>query len=179
MMNTSANGQMISCLGLSNSAIEEFCALLEAENKYCRIANLNCCGNITLSVAGEFKAEILSRLAALGPKQLFSLELGGPWHCSLLTSASNSFRKYLDSISFEPVSIPVVDNCTGELLPDDPVKLRDQLANHLILPVRWEDGINTLIANGINTFVEIGHGSMLSNFGFFIDRTSKFIPFHS
>ena len=179
LMNSSANGRMISCLGLSNSAIEEFCVLLETENKYCRIANFNCFGNITLSVAGEFKAEILARLAALGPKQLSPREGEGAWHCSLLTNARNSFRKYLNNISFQPVSIPVIDNCTGELLPDDPVRLRDQLADHLILPVRWEDGINTLIANGINTFLEVGHGSMLSNFGFFIDRNSKFISFNS
>ena len=72
--------------------------------------------------------------------------------------------------------MPVVDNVTGEFLPTTISALQDTLAQHLVAPVLWEQGMRRMIGEGVDRFLEVGFGDMLSKFGFFIDRTRKHVP---
>lgn len=166
-------GGMIGVIGLGQAEVEEVCAAVREQGLGLWIANDNCVGQ--LSLAGEPAAldAALEELGTRAPKRLLRLPVAGPWHCELMRGAAEPFRTFLDEIDLRAPRSPVVDNVTGEFLPEDPAALRDQLALHLYRPVRWQTGIRSLIAAGARELVEVGYGDLLTRFGFFIDRTVR------
>ena len=88
-----------------------------------------------------------------------------------LAALVEEFLEYLDDVELLTANIPVIDNVTGELFPQDIKQMKVQLAKHISSPVLWEKGINTLINLDCKQFFEIGYGNTLTKFGFFIDRS--------
>ncbi|MCJ8270802.1 MAG: hypothetical protein MJK04_15530, partial [Psychrosphaera sp.] len=76
----------------------------------------------------------------------------------------------LQDVDIKLPQIEVVDNCTGLFLPDNVEGIKESLCRHISHPVLWEKGMKHLIAHDCKEFVEVGHGNLLTNFGFFIDR---------
>lgn len=174
-----APGAMCAVIGLRESVVGETLAELRAQGHAVFIANYNCVGQY--SIAGTRSAVELAeaRLLALRPKKLVRVPVSGAWHCPLLADAADRFALRLASIGLLPARRPVVDNVTGGWLPTDERELRATLARHLSHPVLWDRGIKTMIAAGVTRFVELGYGSSLSKFGFFIDRNTEFGAFHA
>lgn len=166
-------GGMLAVIGLAADKLEQLCRQLETEGHYLTISNYNCVGQFSLAGTVEAITLAYDRIQALKPKKVIRLPVSGAWHCSLLDQAAAAFGVYLQSIAFNRPALPVINNVTGDFLPAAEAAMKAQLAAHLSAPVQWEKGIRTLIAQGSSEFVEIGYGSTLTKFGFFIDRSVR------
>jgi [acyl-carrier-protein] S-malonyltransferase len=164
-------GAMLAVIGLKAEALEALCARLRDESQRVWVSNYNCVGQYTLAGTADAIVAAEAAVAELKPRKVARVPVSGAWHSPLLAEANAGFHAYLATVPLEPAMVPVVDNVTGALLPTERIALDLQLARHLDHPVRWEQGIKTLLAEGVRRFVEIGYGNVLTKFGLFIDRS--------
>jgi [acyl-carrier-protein] S-malonyltransferase len=155
-------GTMAAILGMDNQDVID-CCKLAGEVGVVEPANFNCPGQIV--VAGEVKAvEKLVELAKKkGAKRAILLPVSAPFHCSLLKPAGDKLNQELQKISLEDMRIPVVTNVTAEYILDK-TKVKDLLVKQVSNSVLWENCIKKMLEEGVDTFVEIGPGKVLSGF---------------
>ena len=97
------------------------------------------------------------------------MAVSAPFHCSLLVSAGEKLKAELDKVEVHEMKVPVVANVNGEIVPSVDY-VRDSLYKQVSNPVLWEDCVRTMIGKGVDTFIEIGPGKVLSGF---IRKTDK------
>lgn len=155
-------GTMAAILGMENQDVID-CCKLASEVGVVEPANFNCPGQIV--VAGEVKAvEKLIELAKeKGAKRAMLLPVSAPFHCSLLKPAGENLKLELENILLNDIKIPVVTNVTAEYILDK-TKVKDLLINQVSNPVLWENCIKKMLEDGVDTFIEIGPGKVLSGF---------------
>ncbi|MED5015546.1 ACP S-malonyltransferase, partial [Geobacillus stearothermophilus] len=165
-------GTMAAVLGMEAEALEAVTNEIAAQGHPVEPANFNCPGQIVISgsKAGVEKAGQLAK--ERGAKRVISLEVSGPFHSSLMKPAAEKLQAVLDSLAIEDAAVPVIANVTAE-----PVTKKEDIARLLIeqlySPVRWEQSVRTLLALGVDTFVEIGPGKVLSGLVKKIDRNAR------
>jgi [acyl-carrier-protein] S-malonyltransferase len=164
-------GTMAAILGLEDAQVEAVCK--EASDVgVVEPANYNCPGQIVIAgeVAAVEKACLLAKEA--GAKRALPLAVSAPFHCSLLAPAGEALAAELAGVPFAPAAIPVVSNVTGAVIGDSE-DARDLLIRQVSSPVRWEACVRTMLAQGVDTFVEIGPGKVLSGFIKKIDKDAR------
>lgn len=152
-------GAMAAVLGLDAKKIEE---ILESfENVW--IANYNCPGQIVITgLTNEVKQASLA-LKEAGAKRVVELKVSGPFHSLLLKPAGEALLKEMESMSFSTLQVPYVANATAEIVTDSK-KISTFFAKGIYSSVRWQQSIETMLENGVDTFVEIGPGKTLAGF---------------
>jgi [acyl-carrier-protein] S-malonyltransferase len=155
-------GTMAAIIGLSAGDVNECC---ENASEYGTVepANFNCPGQI--SISGEVKAveKAMELCLAKGAKKTVLLSVSAPFHCSLLKPAGELLEKELENVSFMDFKVPLVSNVTAKVV-SSPENIKDTLVKQVYSPVLWEDSIRFMIEKGVDTFVEIGPGKVLSGF---------------
>lgn len=161
-------GGMAAILGLENSVVEE-CCRQAASSGYVAPTNYNCPGQLV--IAGEAAAvEHACQLCKeKGAKRAKMLPVSAPFHCKLLEPAGIKLKEEMEHITFHPMAIPLITNLTGDYVKESD-SIKEVLVAQVSNPVRWEDSIRRMIADGVDTFVEIGPGKALCGF---IGRISK------
>jgi [acyl-carrier-protein] S-malonyltransferase len=153
-------GSMSSVLGLSAEGVE-MAVEATAQNQVLAVANDNAPGNVVVS--GEWTA--LERLPGaakeLGAKRVVPLNVGGAFHSPLMAPAVEVFEPALDAVPLRDPAIPVVANATAEPVTDAE-ELRGLLARQLTGRVRWTESVRRMAALGVDTFIEVGPGTVLS-----------------
>lgn len=152
-------GAMAAVLGLDAKKIEE---ILESfENVW--IANYNCPGQIVITgLINEVQQASLA-LKEAGAKRVVELKVSGPFHSLLLKPAGEALLKEMESMSFSPLQVPYIANATAEIVTDSK-KISTFFARGIYSSVRWQQSIETMLENGVDTFVEIGPGKTLAGF---------------
>lgn len=164
-------GTMAAILGLSREDVTEICQKAGSVG-IVEPANFNCPGQVSIAGQTEAVNEAIKLASEKGAKRAILLNVSAPFHCSLLKSAGEKLQKELESINVQPMQVPVATNVTGKLVESEK-DIRDLLVKQVSSSVLWEDCVNTLIQNGVDTFVEIGPGKVLSGFVKKIDKTAK------
>ncbi|MNI63914.1 Malonyl CoA-acyl carrier protein transacylase [compost metagenome] len=113
-----------------------------------------------------------------GGKRAIPLEVSGPFHSSLMKEAADRLAAELKNVTFNAPSVPVIVNVTAAPVTD-PEEIRELLVKQVFSPVLWQDSIEWLIAAGVDTFVEIGSGSVLAGLIRKIDKNVKVININS
>jgi [acyl-carrier-protein] S-malonyltransferase len=153
-------GSMSSVLGLSAEGVE-MAVEATAQNQVLAVANDNAPGNVVVS--GEWTA--LERLPAaakeLGAKRVVPLNVGGAFHSPLMAPAVEVFEPHLAAAPLRDPAIPVVANATAEPVTDAQ-ELRRLLTRQLTGRVRWTESVRRMAALGVDTFIEVGPGTVLS-----------------
>jgi len=153
-------GSMSSVLGLSAEGVE-MAVEATAQDQVLAVANDNAPGNVVVS--GEWTA--LERLPAaakeLGAKRVVPLNVGGAFHSPLMAPAVEAFEPHLAAAPLRDPAIPVVANATAEPV-SDAEELRRLLARQLTGRVRWTESVRRMAALGVDTFIEVGPGTVLS-----------------
>lgn len=166
-------GTMAAVLGLDNEKIKEAC---EAALSYgiVDVANFNCPGQIV--IAGEIKAvEVACEKAKeLGAKRTMLLSVSAPFHTAMLEPAGIKLYEELKDIELNDMKVPVLTNVTGDYI-NDVSEIKELLKNQVMSSVMWEDIIRNMISGGVDTFIEIGPGKVLSGFVKKIDRKVKIL----
>jgi [acyl-carrier-protein] S-malonyltransferase len=155
-------GAMAAILGLEKAIVIECCGIASADG-IVEPANFNCPGQIV--VAGEIKAvkKVVELCSEKGAKRSMLLPVSAPFHCSLLKPAGEKLALELEKIQLNDIKIPVVANVTSDYVTDKAV-VKDLLIRQVSSPVLWEDSVRRMVEDGIDTFIEIGPGKVLSGF---------------
>ena len=170
MQNTvpAGEGAMAAILGMTGEAIEQ---LLDGMDNV-TIANYNCPGQIVIT--GETKA-VEAACAALkeaGAKRAVALNVSGPFHSPMLRDVGNRLAEELESVELSKLRIPYVTNVTAEKVTDI-ADTKALLARQVSMPVRWQQCVETMTADKVDTFIEIGPGRTLAGFMRKINRDVK------
>jgi [acyl-carrier-protein] S-malonyltransferase len=110
-----------------------------------------------------------------GAKRVVPLQVSGPFHSRLMQPAADKFKAVLDEISIQDAKIPVIANVTAEQMTSGEEIYRNLLAQ-LYSPVRWEETVKRLLDLGVDTFLEIGPGNVLSGLVKRVHRRAKTFP---
>lgn len=153
-------GGMAAVMGLSSDEVAAVCrdaskaGVVEA-------VNLNCPGQVAIAgnIAGLKAAEPLLKKA--GAKRVITLPVSAPFHSSLMIPAGEKLAKDLDACAIADPSIPVVANVSADYVRTGP-EVRASLLKQVYSPVRWEESVRLMVEEGIQAFIEVGPGKVLS-----------------
>lgn len=161
MQNTvpAGEGAMCAVLALDEKVIEQI--LEEIENV--SIANYNCPGQIVITGKTDQVAAAKEKLEAAGARRCIMLNVSGPFHSPLLKEAGTALLEEMKHMEFTSLKIPYITNVTAEKVTDSG-EIKELLAKQVYSPVRWMQSMATLLAEGVDTFVEIGPGRTLAGF---------------
>ena len=172
-------GAMSAILGLDADKIAAICAEVENQRKnsgetdyVVSVANYNCPGQIVITGAAAAVEEAGAQCKEAGAKRVVPLKVSGPFHSQMLVPAGEKLAEELEHTRFHELRIPYVTNVTAEKVTDireTPGLLTTQISS----PVRWMQSMERMIADGVDTFVEIGPGKTLEGFLRKIDRSVK------
>jgi len=171
-------GAMAAVLGAEREALADLCRSVSETSGSVELANVNCPGQIVVSGSVAGVNSVVERVKEAGGKRAIPLEVSGPFHSSLMKEAADRLAEELGKVTFQAPKVPVVVNVTASPVTD-PEEIRELLVRQVYSPVLWQDSIERLIADGVDTFVEIGSGSVLAGLIRKIDKTVKVININS
>jgi [acyl-carrier-protein] S-malonyltransferase len=162
-------GAMTAVLGLDTDKIETACRQVEG---IVSIANYNCPGQTVIT--GEVKAveEAAAKCSEAGAKRCIPLKVSGPFHSAMLEGAGKKLGEELKHVEIHPIAIPYIANVTADYVTDEK-EVRALLEKQVSSSVKWQQTIEKMIADGVDTFIEIGPGKTLSGFMRKINRDMK------
>ena len=155
-------GGMAAILGLDDATVIKVCAQASADSGgVVEAVNFNAPGQVVIAGASDAVTKACELLKAAGAKRALPLPVSAPFHSSLLQPASEKLKGYLANIEFKAPIIAVIDNVDVESL-NDPVAIKDALVRQAAKPVRWQETIQAMAAQGITQVVECGPGKVLA-----------------
>jgi [acyl-carrier-protein] S-malonyltransferase len=152
-------GLMAAIIGIERNKVDDICKSLKLG--YAAPANYNCPGQIV--IAGEKNAveEAINLCKEAGAKRAVLLPVSVPSHCALMDNASRRLSELLDRMEFKNPVVPIVNNADARVL-DNAESIKTSLVRQISSPLLWEDSIMAIRDSGIDTFVEVGPGKVLS-----------------
>ncbi len=152
-------GAMAAIIGLEDAQIEQACADAQ-QGQVVSAVNYNAPGQVV--IAGEKAAvdRAIELCKAAGAKRALPLSVSVPSHCALMQPAAEKLKQALEQIEFKTPVIPVVNNVDAKIETDADA-IKSALVRQLYSPVRWVDGVNTMVSAGIESTYECGPGKVL------------------
>lgn len=153
-------GAMAAILGLASETVEQICREA-AQGGIVSPANLNSPAQVV--IAGHQAAvERATELAKQrGAKRAILLNVSAPFHCALMKPARDRLAEDLDRVEFRQPAVPLINNVDARAVRD-PAALREGLKRQVTAPVRWEESVRALRSAGVEVFIEVGPGKVLS-----------------
>ena len=161
-------GAMAAILALDAAAIEEVTGAMEGV----WIANYNCPGQIVISGEKAAVEEACEKLKAAGAKRAVMLNVSGPFHSGMLTAAGEKLGQVLSRVELHEPRIPYVANVTAQYVKSAG-EVKELLTRQVSSSVRWQQSVEAMIGDGVDTFIEIGPGKTLAGFMRKISRDVK------
>ncbi|WP_337098811.1 ACP S-malonyltransferase [Paenibacillus sp. YIM B09110] len=171
-------GAMAAVLGAEREALAALCASVTSVGTAVELANVNCPGQIVISGTAAGVQAVAERGKEAGAKRVIPLDVSGPFHSSLMKPAAEKLGETLASVELQDASIPVVANVTAREVTSAS-DIRGLLVEQVYSPVLWEDSVRYLIEQGVDTFVEIGSGTVLAGLIKKIDKNVRIISVNS
>lgn len=157
-------GSMAAVLGLESDKIVEICQAVEAEGgEAVQAVNFNCPGQVVIAGAVNAVNKAVEALKAAGAKRAVLLPVSAPFHSSLMQPASERLAEVLAPIEIKDITVPVVANVTAKEVTSG-AEIKELLVKQAAMPVLWETSVRNMVADGVDTFVEVGPGKVLTGF---------------
>lgn len=153
-------GAMAAILGLSHAVVADACKRA-AEKDVCSPANLNSPEQTVISGSAAAVKRAVEIASQLGAKRAVMLAVSAPFHCALMMPAQEKLAADLAATAFGDLRVPVVTNVDADTI-EKGEQARDALVRQVSMPVRWEESVQVLIDEGVNAFVEVGPGRVLT-----------------
>ena len=153
-------GAMAAVLGLDADRIRQVCA---GTAGVVSIANDNCPGQIVITGEAPAVEAACETLKAAGAKRCVPLNVSGPFHSPLLAEAGKKLAAELEGVSVQAPRIPYICNVEADYVTDS-ARIKELLARQVSSTVRWRETMERMLADGVDTFVEIGPGRTLAGF---------------
>lgn len=154
-------GTMAAVLGVDPNPLKDICEKVTATGASVQLANLNCPGQIVISGTVKGVADASKLAEEAGARRVVPLAVSGPFHSSLMKPAAEQLKDVLDNLPVQNAEVPVIANSTAEV-EETAGEIRSHLIEQLYSPVRWVESIETLGQLGVDTYVEVGPGRVLS-----------------
>ena len=164
-------GAMAALLGMEAAAVEAVCR--EAgQGEIVSPANLNSPGQVVIAGEAEAVARAVELAKARGARRAVLLNVSAPFHCALMQPAQERLAQDLEAAEIADPQIPLVNNVDAQVVRSAPA-VRDGLKRQVTGPVRWEESIRVLRTQGVELFVEVGPGKVLTGLLRQIDRQAE------
>lgn len=155
------SGTMAAVLMLASEEVEKICSEVSEELGQAVVAaNYNCEGQIVISGTVDAVTAACARCKEAGARRALPLQVGGAFHSPLMQPAASELAKGIESAIFKKPICPVYQNVTASPTTD-PLTIKENLLAQLTAPVRWTQTIHNMIADGADSFIEIGPGKVL------------------
>ena len=164
-------GGMAAVIAMDADKIAEIC---ENTPGKVQIANYNCPGQIVISGEAEAVKVASAALAEAGAKRVIPLNVSGPFHSQMLVPAGEKLYDFLQGVDVAEGFAPYYCNADAEEITDA-AKVKELLKRQVYSSVRWQQTIENMIADGVDTFIEVGPGKTLTGFMKKINREVKSI----
>ena len=164
-------GSMTAVLGMDSRDIEKVTDSIEDVG----IANYNCPGQIVITGKTEAVCEASQKLKEAGARRVMPLKVSGPFHSPMLSEAGKELGQVLAQVEISPLKIPYVTNVTAQYVKDSS-QTKALLEKQISSSVRWQQSVEAMIADGVDTFVEIGPGKTLAGF---VKKISKDVQIYN
>ncbi len=164
-------GAMAAVLGSDLTNIEKACAEA-SQDQVCAPANINSPGQVVIAGHAEAVERASELLRNSGAKRVLKLNVSAPFHSALMMPAQERLATDLERLSFNDLSLPLVTNVDAALISRG-IEARDSLVRQVSSTVRWLESIELLIREGVDTFVEVGPGKVLTGLMRQISRDVK------
>lgn len=163
-------GAMAAVLGMKADEIEAVCEKIDEVG----IANYNCPGQIVITGKSEKVNEAAVALKEAGARRVLPLNVSGPFHSEMLKPAGEKLGEVLEEVEVKTLNLPYVSNTTASYVREKE-EIKPLLKRQVYSSVRWQQSIEAMLADGVDTFVEIGPGKTLTGFMRKINRKVKAI----
>ncbi|OIJ17800.1 [acyl-carrier-protein] S-malonyltransferase [Anaerobacillus alkalidiazotrophicus] len=154
-------GAMAAILGIERSLLKEITDEVTLKGQPVELANLNCPGQIVISGSKEAVEEASLIAKEKGARRAIPLSVSGPFHSSLMKPAADKLAEVLNNININDALVPVIANVTASEVRSGE-EIKQKLVQQVYSPVLWEDTVNYLLDQDVDTFIEIGPGNVLS-----------------
>lgn len=162
-------GAMTAVLGLNTEIIEKIC---KETPGMVSIANYNCPGQIVITGENGAIQEAVAKLTEAGARRCVPLKVSGPFHSPMLVGAGEKLAKELEAVTVHEIQIPYIANVTADYVTRTE-DVKPLLEKQVFSSVKWQQTIERMLADGVDTFIEIGPGKTLSGFMRKISRDVK------
>lgn len=152
-------GAMCAVIGLEGQVIADVCDTIDGVS----VANYNCPGQIVISGKKEAVEEASGKLKDAGARRCVMLNVSGPFHSAMLKEAGEKLYEVLKDVELKDFTIPYVTNVTAEYVTDTK-DIKELLKKQVSSSVKWQQSVEQMIENCVDTFVEIGPNKTLASF---------------
>jgi [acyl-carrier-protein] S-malonyltransferase len=153
-------GAMAAIMGLSPAVVADVCKRA-ADGEVCAPANLNSPDQTVISGHADAVKRAVELASQAGAKRATILAVSAPFHSALMMPAQEKLARDLEKIHFDNLRVPLVTNVDADTIETGEAA-REALIRQVSTAVRWEESVRLLIEEGVNTFVEVGPGKVLS-----------------
>lgn len=170
-------GAMAAVLGMPFERVAEICSeVAQKTGLVLAPANMNTPEQTVISGATAAVEQAAGLAREQGAKKVVTLRVSAPFHCSLMKPAEDGLRPVLDAVSFSDAAFPIVVNVDAVPVTDGAL-LRQALIRQVTGAVRWTESVRCLLDAGVDQFIEVGPGKVLSGLLRQIDRSQKSFHF--
>ncbi len=155
-------GSMAAIIGLSKEVVIDICRAA-ANTQVLEAANFNAPDQVVISGHIEAVTRAVGMAKEKGAKRSVILPVSAPFHCSLMKPAELVMAAELTKTPIQPPVIPIVNNADASRLEPSETRIRDSLIRQITSPVEWNQTIQYMLQTGVDLFVEIGPGRVLTN----------------
>lgn len=153
-------GAMCAVLGMDGEKIAKICEEMEG---IVSVANYNCPGQIVITGEEGAVAVAAEKLKEAGARRCIPLKVSGPFHSEMLKGAGEKLVGVLADVELKEFSMPYITNVTADYVTDIS-EIKELLGRQVYSSVRWQQSVERMIADGVDTFIEIGPGRTLTGF---------------
>lgn len=153
-------GAMTAVMGLDNEIIEKVCSETEG---IVSVANYNCPGQTVITGEEDAVKRAAESLKEAGAKRCIPLKVSGPFHSKMLETAGKKLAEELEKAEIQEIQVPYITNVTADYVTDKS-QVKDLLERQISSSVRWQQSVERMVKDGVDTFIEIGPKKTLTSF---------------
>lgn len=153
-------GAMTAVMGLSNEIIEAVC---ENTKGIVSVANYNCPGQTVITGEETAVNRAAEALKEAGAKRCIPLKVSGPFHSQMLRTAGKKLAAEIEKVELQEIKVPYITNVTADYVSDKK-QIKGLLEQQISSPVRWQQSVERMVKDGVDTFIEIGPKKTLTGF---------------
>lgn len=153
-------GAMTAVMGLDNEIIEKVCSETEG---IVSVANYNCPGQTVITGEEDAVNRAAESLKEAGAKRCIPLKVSGPFHSKMLETAGKKLAAELEKAEIQEIQVPYITNVTADYVTDKS-QVKDLLERQISSSVRWQQSVERMVKDGVDTFIEIGPKKTLTSF---------------
>jgi [acyl-carrier-protein] S-malonyltransferase len=162
-------GAMAAVMGMEREELSKVCKDASVNESIVELANINCPGQIVISGAAEAVQRASALATERGARRVIPLVVSGPFHSSLMRPAADRLQQAMKEVTIDNAKIPVIANVSAKTITDKN-EIREALYQQVYSSVLWEDSVRTMLELGVERFIEIGPGTVLSGLVKKVDR---------